>query len=239
MNVGLSDKYTERDLDRYAYVANKRLSHVDPLGLCVQDGGAASEGVDADGNQTFTIATNNLPCPNEDDDRSQAKGDSVYWGHIGPTLGQGGGRGWNLNLFKNGPCTRTANGGWACTGTAAKEDVTTPGIEGLFHTPETGHIRNAASAVANPTFYAYWTAASVLVGGTGAVVGDLAQGPADSLLFGTRFQGNAALLNSADYFRIGFSQVGEGEFVFRIGGDILKDLGFSNPHINLWPPSWW
>jgi hypothetical protein len=68
----------------------------------------------------------------------------------------------------------------------------------------------------------------------GAVAADLAAGAEDSLLFGTRYQGNAALWNSGDFFRIGYSQVGEDEFVFRIGGDWIN-----GGHINLWPPSWW
>ena len=70
---------------------------------------------------------------------------------------------------------------------------------------------------------------SVSGSGAGAVIGDLAQGPADSLLFGTRFQGNAAFLNSSDYFRVGFSQVGQDQFVFRIGGTLLEDLRVQQP----------
>ena len=79
---------------------------------------------------------------------------------------------------------------------------------------------------------------SVITGAGGAVAADLAAGPADSLLFGTQFQGNAALWNSGDSFRIGYSQVGQDEFVFRIGGDLIPDW-INGGHINLWPPSWW
>src|ERR1700730_4792933 len=60
----------------------------------------------------------------------------------------------------------------------------------------------------------------------------------DGQLFGTRYQGNTPLLNSNDTLRIGWSYIGRtGEYVFRIGGEALNFLG--NPHINLWPPSWW
>jgi hypothetical protein len=58
-------------------------------------------------------------------------------------------------------------------------------------------------------------------------------------LFGTRFAGNTPLLNSNDYLRIGWSYINAtDEYVFRVGGDVLK-LFMDNPHINLWPPSWW
>ncbi|MGC1617553.1 MAG: hypothetical protein WA765_03590 [Candidatus Acidiferrum sp.] len=58
-------------------------------------------------------------------------------------------------------------------------------------------------------------------------------------VFGTRFMGNEPLLNSADELRIGWSYTrSSGEYVFRIGGDWLKPF-MENPHINLWPPSWW
>jgi hypothetical protein len=77
---------------------------------------------------------------------------------------------------------------------------------------------------------------SVISAAGGAVVADLAAGPSDSILFGTRYQGNAALLNSADELRIGFSQIGPDQFQFRIGGDWIPDW-INGGHINLWP--WW
>ena len=58
-------------------------------------------------------------------------------------------------------------------------------------------------------------------------------------LFGTRLGGNNPLFNSKDSFRVGWSYIQKSnEYVFRIGGDILKGVK-ANPHINLWPPSWW
>ncbi len=58
-------------------------------------------------------------------------------------------------------------------------------------------------------------------------------------IFGTKLGGNRPLLNSAKSLRIGWSyQWKTGEYVFRVGGTWLEKI-MSNPHINLWPPSWW
>jgi hypothetical protein len=58
-------------------------------------------------------------------------------------------------------------------------------------------------------------------------------------LFGTRMDGNKPLLNSNDSLRIGWSYIkSTKEYVFRIGGGWVGEIK-SNPHINLWPPSWW
>jgi hypothetical protein len=58
-------------------------------------------------------------------------------------------------------------------------------------------------------------------------------------IFGTRYAGNRPLLNSNDSLRIGWSYIRQTrEFTFRIGGKWVKRFK-SNPHINLWPPSWW
>ncbi len=58
-------------------------------------------------------------------------------------------------------------------------------------------------------------------------------------IFGTRYGGNTPLLNSNDFLRIGWSYSRPtGEYVFRIGGDLVG-LIMDNPHIDLWPPSWW
>jgi len=81
---------------------------------------------------------------------------------------------------------------------------------------------------------------AMAVGGglvTGGVVNDICAVRA-GILFGTRFGGNTPLLNSNDWFRIGWSQVGDDEYAFRIGGDLIPDW-LNGGHINLWPPSWW
>ena len=62
--------------------------------------------------------------------------------------------------------------------------------------------------------------------------------------FGTRYGGNTPLLNSSDEFRIGWSYISSsGIYVFRMAGSLVQDYmesqGIQNPHINLWPPSWW
>ena len=58
-------------------------------------------------------------------------------------------------------------------------------------------------------------------------------------LFGTRLGGNQPLLNSNDTLRVGWSYIrSTGQYVFRIGGSAIGRIK-SNPHINLWPPSWW
>jgi len=72
----------------------------------------------------------------------------------------------------------------------------------------------------------------------GVALGSSEMGP-QGKIFGTRLGGNEPILNSGDTLRIGWSYIrSTGEYVFRIGGTaigLIKD----NPHINLWPPSWW
>src|SRR5579864_5744238 len=50
--------------------------------------------------------------------------------------------------------------------------------------------------------------------------------------------GNYPLLNSPNNLRVGWSYVGDGQYTFRIGGQLLGKI-MKNPHVNLWPPSWW
>lgn len=74
---------------------------------------------------------------------------------------------------------------------------------------------------------------SVLGGAGEAIASDLAAGPQQSVLFG-RFSwddgGFSGLLNSNDWFRIGYGW--DKGLVFRIGGKLLEFM--DNPHINLW-----
>ena len=62
-------------------------------------------------------------------------------------------------------------------------------------------------------------------------------------IFGRERLGGSSLMNinSNDYLRIGWGWVGDaqtGTNVFRIGGEWLRELGFKNPHIDLfkWSP---
>jgi hypothetical protein len=75
---------------------------------------------------------------------------------------------------------------------------------------------------------------------TGAAVGIYVAGaPKGGKLFGTRFGGNTPLLNSNSTLRVGWSYIrSSGQYVFRIGGTAVG-LIKANPHINLFPPSWW
>jgi len=74
--------------------------------------------------------------------------------------------------------------------------------------------------------------------GAGVVAADISA-VEEGEIFGTRANGNYPLLNSADELRIGWSYSWRtGEYVFRIGGELLEKF-MENPHINLWPPSWW
>jgi RHS repeat-associated protein len=78
---------------------------------------------------------------------------------------------------------------------------------------------------------------SLAAGAGGYGVYDIAQ-IEEGALFGTRFGGNTPLFNSSDFLRVGWSYQGAEDYVFRIGGDLLENF-MDNPHINLWPPSWW
>jgi hypothetical protein len=74
--------------------------------------------------------------------------------------------------------------------------------------------------------------------GAFAVISDIAK-VEKGALFGTRIRGNRPLLNSNDNLRVGWSYIrSTNEYVFRIGGKIVQKIK-ANPHINLWPPSWW
>jgi len=82
------------------------------------------------------------------------------------------------------------------------------------------------------------TGLGIAVTGAGYVAADIAEVQAGRL-FGTRLGGNQPLLNSNDTLRIGWSYVrSTGQYVFRIGGTAVGAIK-ANPHINLWPPSWW
>jgi RHS repeat-associated protein len=89
-----------------------------------------------------------------------------------------------------------------------------------------GGVIAGAGGIGDPRFIASFYGASV---GTALVLGP------QSILIGTRYAGNVPLLNSSNYLRFGWSFIRPtGEYVLRIGGDLL-----GGGHINLWPPSWW
>ena len=78
----------------------------------------------------------------------------------------------------------------------------------------------------------------VVTGALAPIAADIGEVQAGRL-FGTKFAGNRPLLNSNDTLRIGWSYIrSTGQYVFRIGGTAVGAIK-ANPHINLWPPSWW
>jgi RHS repeat-associated protein len=85
---------------------------------------------------------------------------------------------------------------------------------------ESDNVANAAMAGAA---YAAWDIGMVQAG----------------RLFGTRLGGNMPVFNANQYLRIGWSWSAKyGQYAFRIGGSVVAWLQ-ENPHIYLWPPSWW
>ena len=100
-----------------------------------------------------------------------------------------------------------------------------------------GDIGNRADPVTHPSFYAEFFALSA-IGGVAGQVAAADLGP-EGPIFGTRYKGNNPLLNSNDNLRIGWSYIqSTGEYTFRIAGQVVAAIK-DNPHINLWPPSWW
>ena len=110
--------------------------------------------------------------------------------------------------------------------------------QALFHSAQGQQTWNSAAWAVSPQGIASWYGAS-LVGAVGVVaVTDIAA-VQEGLIFGTRAGGNTPLLNSSNALRIGWSYIrSTGEYTFRIGGDLVESIK-ANPHINLWPPSWW
>lgn len=102
----------------------------------------------------------------------------------------------------------------------------------LGHPP--GGVIRGAGVIGDPKYIAGFYAASIGTAAVGAVAADISA-VEEGQIFGTGFNGNYPQLNSSDYFRVGWSYIGEtGEYVFRIGGDWV-----GGGHSNLWPPSWW
>jgi RHS repeat-associated protein len=97
-------------------------------------------------------------------------------------------------------------------------------------------ISGQAGWIGKPSGVAMFYGASFSQAALDVAAADIAEVEAGDY-FGTRFRGNQPLLNKHDSLRIGWSKT-PNRYVFRIGGDWIKAIK-SNPHINLWPPTWW
>jgi hypothetical protein len=101
-----------------------------------------------------------------------------------------------------------------------------------------GRAGRLASPVSDPRFIGGWYVAAGAAASGGYLVYDFGQ-VQSGLLFGTRMGGNTPLFNSNETLRLGWSYIrANREYVFRIGGKAVDAIK-KNPHINLWPPSWW
>ena len=96
-----------------------------------------------------------------------------------------------------------------------------------------------ASPVGDARFIGGWYVASAATAVTAMAAYDISLVQAGRF-FGTRLGGNQPLLNTAENLRIGWSYIrSTNEYVFRIGGRVIKAIRPANPHLNLWPPWWW
>ncbi len=234
------DILNPQSLNRYAYVANNPSNRIDPLGLlssifCGFGCTGSFQG------RIFRDYINNATLDRfERDFRSEGVSRRDP-GHADPSRGRGDpGDSVTANqapvlVAQANPTPAPQNQtpiGPAPNPGPAPTPATTPCFGGDAFCNSAGQVvrvngnigsDNAANMAMAGAAYAAWDVSMVQAG----------------RLFGTGWRGNAPVFNSADAFRIGWSfDHDSGQYVFRIGGESLKRF-LKNPHINLWPPSWW
>lgn len=226
-------------LNLYAYVDNNPINGVDEDGHAAQMapvadsvpgnimvGAGVSPFIDRNYYKDATFDANEAELENKQQQAQSQNQQKQQSATTQPVTMAPGGLNPNYRLPRVDTVLKTASDFSAGAGDVLSLGTTYLARKYIFH----------SDSVVSKTSGAYITGAL-----TGAAIGiaiGTEMGPRGKI-FGTRFGGNQPLLNSNDRLRIGWSYIrSSGQYVFRVGGSAVGAIK-ANPHINLWPPSWW